>query len=202
MSSLIETTSSKALILSYMNLNAFWSQAFLTLAGGLQPRQYTGLRGSSGRVGYVFQEASLQLVAGTAAEEIAVAPRLLGLDRALQVEIVERGLSWAQVPGTASPTMLHERDVRMLTIASMDVRVAVVILDEPTVGVDASGVLRIQQFVLEHVRRGTSIVIISHDNRLRAIADRVVEFSEGEIVRDFLVTSLPAEKTAIGSLKS
>ncbi|MFZ8758646.1 zinc ABC transporter ATP-binding protein AztA [Microbacterium sp. HMH0099] len=56
------------------------------------------------------------------------------------------------------------------------------LLDEPTTGLDAASAELIRAAVTAELRRDATVVCVSHDDRLIADADRVVEMAEGRIV--------------------
>ncbi len=56
------------------------------------------------------------------------------------------------------------------------------LLDEPTTGLDAKGVTRVGQVVREEVARGAYVVLVTHDaDFARAYGDRSVEMERGRI---------------------
>jgi ABC-type multidrug transport system ATPase subunit len=58
----------------------------------------------------------------------------------------------------------------------------VVLLDEPTHGMDAGRLDRLIRFVLEARRDGTAFVIASHDQQLlEAFCDRVLVLRDGRL---------------------
>ncbi|MEX0153234.1 zinc ABC transporter ATP-binding protein AztA [Microbacterium sp. LMI1-1-1.1] len=56
------------------------------------------------------------------------------------------------------------------------------LLDEPTTGLDAASAELIRAAVTAELRRDATVVCVSHDDRLIADADRVVEMAEGRVV--------------------
>jgi zinc/manganese transport system ATP-binding protein len=58
------------------------------------------------------------------------------------------------------------------------------LLDEPTTGLDAASALRIRAVIAEEAERGTAVVCVSHDDELIAEADRVVRLADGRIAGD------------------
>ncbi len=65
---------------------------------------------------------------------------------------------------------------------------AVLLLDEPTAGVDAEAVASVAQVIANERKRGALIVVVEHDMCfVNLLAERVVELSEGRIVNDRLV---------------
>ena len=76
---------------------------------------------------------------------------------------------------------------------------ALVLADEPTGNLDTASSDEV--FVLlrrMHAERGTSFVVVTHDPRLAARCDRVVELVDGLIARDEAVLALTADEAAQG----
>jgi len=139
-------------------------------------------------VGYVFQNPDHQLFCPTVSEEVRFGPRNLGFpekeleartQRALEamdlVEVKERA--------PFSLTLSQRRRVTIASIIAMDPQV--LILDEPTTGLD----MRESDSLMERIRRlnveGRTVVLITHDMKLVAkYARRVVVMSEGKIILD------------------
>jgi len=58
-----------------------------------------------------------------------------------------------------------------------------VLADEPTAALDAVSGLEVTQLLLELCReRGTTVVVVTHDNRIFHLADRIVYIEDGHIV--------------------
>ena len=74
---------------------------------------------------------------------------------------------------------------------------ALVLADEPTGNLDSASSDEV--FVLlrrMHAERGTSFVVVTHDPRLAARCDRLVELVDGRIARDEAVLARPADEAA------
>ncbi|MHA2281990.1 MAG: ABC transporter ATP-binding protein [Candidatus Hodarchaeales archaeon] len=57
--------------------------------------------------------------------------------------------------------------------------------DEPTGNLDSRSGQEILDLLREfNLSRGITIIIVSHDNRVKALSDRVIELLDGQIVRD------------------
>jgi putative ABC transport system ATP-binding protein len=57
--------------------------------------------------------------------------------------------------------------------------------DEPTAALDAVAGLEVTQLLTELCReRGTSVVVVTHDNRIFHLADRIVRIEDGHILPD------------------
>lgn len=73
-------------------------------------------------------------------------------------------------------------------------RPQLLLLDEPFAALDADSSQALRSVLLGlHRQWGTTTVLVSHyDADVRALADRVVHLQQGRIVRDTMVTDLPA----------
>jgi len=62
-------------------------------------------------------------------------------------------------------------------------RPPLVLCDEPTAALDAVAGLEVTKLLTELCReRGTSVVVVTHDNRIFHLADRIVRIEDGQIV--------------------
>ncbi len=135
-------------------------------------------------VGLVPQSPGDLLYLPTVGEECALADRESGSARGTCRAILER-----IVPGIdpdAHPRDLSEGQRLALALAvQMCPRPAVMLLDEPTRGLDESAKHRFAAFVAELAAEGHAVVIATHDVEFVAVAaDRVVVLADGEIVAD------------------
>lgn len=159
------------------------STAMLTLAGAIKPKQ--GSVVADGRLAYVFQHAALQTVAMTVREELALGPKILGWSEDDITSFVEAGLEWTGLAPETCPLDLHPSQVKLLAIASSITDASVVILDEPTIGVDYACASKIMSKVTNLLEQGKSVIIITHDEQIAQLANRVVVISEGRVVSEY-----------------
>ena len=159
------------------------------------------------KVGLVFQYPEYQLFEETVYKDIAFGPKNMKLAEA---EVDERVREAAGFVGIGeelfekSPLELSGGQKRRIAIAGViAMRPRVLILDEPTAGLDPGGCEEIIGNILEYrARTGSAVLLVTHsmDDAAR-IADRLVVFHEGSIAMDGTpeeVFSRPAELTAMG----
>ena len=159
------------------------------------------------KVGLVFQYPESQLFEETVYKDIAFGPKNMKLSEA---EVDERVREAAGFVGIGeelfekSPLELSGGQKRRIAIAGViAMRPRVLILDEPTAGLDPGGCEEIIGNILEYrARTGSAVLLVTHsmDDAAR-IADRLVVFHEGSIAMDGTpeeVFSRPAELTAMG----
>ena len=61
----------------------------------------------------------------------------------------------------------------------------ILLADEPTAALDEESGRKVVELFRQHAReRGTAIVIVTHDNRILDVADRIVKMDFGSIARD------------------
>jgi energy-coupling factor transporter ATP-binding protein EcfA2/energy-coupling factor transporter transmembrane protein EcfT len=165
--------------------------AMLTLAGAIAPQK--GRARASGRVGYVFQHAALQTVAMTVSEELEFGPQVLKWPAERSAAFVGAGLAWTGLGADECPLDLHPADVRMLEIAACGTDLCTYILDEPTVGLDAAGIARVAALVNDLRARGLAVIVITHDEKIAARADRVITIRDGRVAGDSAARPAPAD---------
>ena len=142
------------------------------------------------RVGLVFQYPEYQLFEETVFQDIAFGPRNMKLS---EQEIKNRVLEAADFAGVEerlferSPLELSGGQKRRIAIAGViAMRPEVLILDEPTAGLDPEG----SRMILNNVARyrkasGATVMIVSHNmDDMARIAERLVVLANGQIVMD------------------
>jgi energy-coupling factor transport system ATP-binding protein len=139
-------------------------------------------------VGYVFQNPDHQIFAATVEDEVAFGPRNFGLDHA---EVERRCAEVLEAVNLADardrdPFLLSKGERQRLAVASvLALRPRLLILDEPTTGLDYREQRRMMALVSELNRSGIAIVIITHTPWLVAeYARRVVLMRKGTVLFD------------------
>ena len=147
----------------------------------------------SRQVGYLFQNPEQQIFSPTVRQELAFGPRNAGLSSAEVESRVRDALDRFRLGGVAGspPAILSyglRRRVTLASLAAMDP--PLLVLDEPTVGLDAPGLAETFDWLAELHAQGRTIVLVTHDMSLAAEhADRIVAMRQGEII----ASALPAE---------
>jgi energy-coupling factor transport system ATP-binding protein len=156
------------------------------------------------RVGLAFQFPEAALFAPTVEEDVAFAPDQLGLD---EDEVQERvrealGLLGASHLAGRSPHALSGGEKRRVAIAGvLAMAPEVLVLDEPTAGLDPAARENLLGVVRSLREGGTSVVMVSHDlDEVAEVADRVCILEEGEVravgTPEEVFYALPAEVPA------
>lgn len=124
-------------------------------------------------IGFVFQNPEFQFVADRVADEVAFSLREDGLDAEVLSGRVADYLKRFGLAGLEArhPYQLSLGQKRRLSVAAAAVREQrLLLLDEPTFGQDAANTFAILQLCEALRRRGTAIVMVTHEER---IAERV-----------------------------
>lgn len=159
------------------------------------------------KVGLVFQYPEYQLFEETVFNDIAFGPKNMGLNEAEVSERVREAAGFVGVPEDCfdkSPLELSGGQKRRVAIAGViAMRPGVLILDEPTAGLDPEGCRRILSNICEYREKtGSTVIIVSHSMEdVAKLADRLVVFNGGHIEFDGTpeeVFSHPEELKAIG----
>ncbi|HEX2038829.1 MAG TPA: ATP-binding cassette domain-containing protein [Acidimicrobiales bacterium] len=149
-----------------------------------------------GRVAYVPQDPNALLLGPTVRRDVEETLRLLGHRGG---DAVDRWLDRLDLAPVADR---HPRDLsagqrQRVAVAAVAVgEPDVLLLDEPTRGMDAPSRTALERAVTEHARGGGAVVLATHDVELAArAATRVVVLGDGDVVADG-----PARMVLSGSL--
>jgi energy-coupling factor transport system ATP-binding protein len=140
------------------------------------------------QVGLVFQFPEYQLFEETVRRDVAYGPGHLGLGEATVAERVDEALHLVGLDpvrfGERSPFTLSGGEMRRVALAGvLAMRPEVLVLDEPTVGLDPRGKEEIIARLETLHRQGLTIVIITHSmDEVARLADRVLVLAEGRVV--------------------
>jgi energy-coupling factor transport system ATP-binding protein len=150
--------------------------------------QTTSLDKLASFVGYCYQNPDHQIFSTTVRDEVAFGPRNLGLSPQEISEASERALELVGMLQDADkyPFLLGRGERQKLAVASiiaMDSPVLVV--DEPTTGLDLKGSLSIMDLLRQWNADGRTIIIITHDmNIIAEYAKRTIVMAQGHILID------------------
>lgn len=142
-------------------------------------------------VGLVFQYPEYQLFEETVEKDIAYGPKNLGLsDEDVRLKIIRAmntvGLNYESFRNK-SPFELSGGEKRRVAIAGVvAMEPKILILDEPTAGLDPSGRDEILNKIKElHEKYNNTTIVVSHSMEdVAKIANRIIVMSDGGIVLD------------------
>lgn len=142
------------------------------------------------KVGLVFQYPEYQLFEETVYKDIAFGPRNMKLG---EEEIDRRVREAASFVGVdeelfeSSPLELSGGQKRRIAIAGViAMRPEVLILDEPTAGLDPAGCEQILENICDYREKtGATVLIVSHNmNDVARLSERIIVFDHGKIAMD------------------
>jgi energy-coupling factor transport system ATP-binding protein len=136
-------------------------------------------------VGYLFQRPEQQLFAASVREELAYGPARMGLpDLPARLERTLTDFNLHEI-AELPPALLGYGAQRTVSLAALAITdTPVVILDEPTVGLDGRGVARLMHWLASLRRRGVTIVLVTHEMDVARRAERVIILHQGRITAD------------------
>ncbi|OGP51133.1 MAG: hypothetical protein A2Y79_03320 [Deltaproteobacteria bacterium RBG_13_43_22] len=139
-------------------------------------------------VGYVFQNPDHQIFAKTVEEEISFGPKVLGMDPKTIRERMAEALEVVELQGYEKqlPFTLTKGERQRVAVASvLAVQPQVIILDEPTTGLDYLHQRSMMDLLRRLNQKGHTIIIITHSMWVAAeYAHRTVVLKEGAIILD------------------
>lgn len=157
-------------------------------------------------IGYVFQNPAVMLFANTLREELSFGPRNLGMPEAqiepaiysaLQIAGLEH-LSLDQSPFALS----YGQQKRAALAGVLAMQPRVLILDEPTAGLDDETAAEMLQRLLDSPLAPKAIVMVTHDLRLaRRVANRAVLLAEGAVAADGAPDAVLNDEAAMARAK-
>lgn len=163
------------------------------LAGILTPVSgvilFNGQEGVPREVGLIIQEPEVQFFNETVYQEVAFALENQGLNRAEIDARVELALKKTGYFGETSQSPFNlsggeQRRVAMASILALEPQV--LLLDEPTVGLDFDGLEMVAAIIESFRKEHKPVLIVSHDlDFLYRQVDRYLVLDQGRLVADF-----------------
>jgi len=142
------------------------------------------------KVGLVFQYPEYQLFEDTVYRDISFGPRNMKLSRQEIDERVREAACFVGVPEDLfdkSPLELSGGQKRRVAIAGViAMRPEVLVLDEPTAGLDPEGCASILRNICDYrAATGATVILVSHSMEdIARISERLIVFDGGHIVMD------------------
>lgn len=160
---------------------------------GMNEDELAELRGA--KIGFVFQSFHL-IPSLTALENILIPMEIAGVRDALtrarrlleDVDLTNRGHHY--------PAQLSGGERQRISIARAFANDPTILLaDEPTGNLDSRNGRHVFDLMLElNRRRGTTLVLVTHEHELAALADRRISLRDGRIVSDSAQHTANAEE--------
>lgn len=146
-----------------------------------------GRRAVRHQVGYVMQHPERQLFAQTVEQDVAFGPRNMGLPAAEVARRVDHALDLVGLGAKKgfSPFELSGGQKRLAAIAGvLAMEPRLLVLDEPTAGLDPRGRTRLRGLVADLRAHGVTIVQVTHSMEDAARADHVVVLDQSYVIAD------------------
>ncbi|WP_257351086.1 energy-coupling factor ABC transporter ATP-binding protein [Pseudalkalibacillus decolorationis] len=138
------------------------------------------------RVGLVFQDPESQVFSPTVFEDVAYGPRNLGLSPNDVQRVVDETLTWLGIDNIKDkPThFLSVGQKKRVAIAgALVMEPQLLVMDEPTAGLDPFYVKTIRQILGDIHQKGTTILLSTHDiNFAYEWADEIIIMNGGELL--------------------
>ncbi|GAB6051270.1 ATP-binding cassette domain-containing protein [Magnetospira thiophila] len=164
----------------------------------------TALRQWRQRVGVVFQDPDDMLFAATVAEDVSFGPRNQGLDEGQTHDRVAAALAALHIEDLADRAthMLSFGQKKRVAIAGVVVmQPEVLILDEPTAGLDSRGTALLMQALAALEQQGTSLVFATHDvDHAYAWAEQVALFQDGQVLAQGAATEILSDRELLAGV--
>ncbi len=184
------TGSGKSTVLQHLNglLRAHGGR--VAVLGQDTANPATDLRALRRRVGLVFQFPEAQLFEQYVGDDIAFGPRKMGLDREQVRARVRKAMASVELDFEAYKDRMaiqlsggQRRRVALAGVLALEPEVLV--LDEPTAGLDPQGRRNLLGNILALNAEGVTLIIVSHNmEELAAVCDRIIVIAEGRTVME------------------
>ncbi|NJO96557.1 MAG: ATP-binding cassette domain-containing protein [Pleurocapsa sp. CRU_1_2] len=175
----------------------------LTLMGGLRSAQSGGLQvfgeelvgakknklvKTRKNIGYIFQAHNL-LASLTAKQNVQMSLELHDGIKAAEIE--QRAIALLEAVGLGDHINYHPHSLsggqkqRVAIARALVSHPKMVLADEPTAALDSKSGRDVVELMQQLAReQGCTILIVTHDNRILDVADRIVELEDGKITLD------------------
>lgn len=138
------------------------------------------------KVGFLFQNPDRQICCSTVREELLFGFRAQGRADAEAQAKVDAMIERFGFDGDAEPFLLNRGTRQLLALASIIVmEPPVMVLDEPTTGLDFHECAKVMDVIAELNAHGTTVIMVCHDMEVVAdYARRVIAMTAGQVVAD------------------
>ncbi len=137
------------------------------------------------KVGFLFQNPDRQICQNTVREEIAFGPQVQGVPQDEIERRTEEMLQTFELDGDWFPFTRSRGERQRIALASvLACNPRLVILDEPTTGLDYRECIRIMDYITGlSFEKGLTVLMVSHDMELvQEYAQRVLVLTDGRLV--------------------
>jgi putative ABC transport system ATP-binding protein len=152
---------------------------------GANPKQLVKTRRN---IGYIFQAHNL-LASLTARQNVQMSLELH--DSIKSTEITDRAIAMLEAVGLGEHINYYPQNLsggqkqRVAIARALVSHPKMVLADEPTAALDSKSGRDVVELMQQLAReQGCTILIVTHDNRILDVADRIVELEDGKITLD------------------
>ena len=140
------------------------------------------------KVGLVFQFSESQLFEETVESDVAFGPSNFGVKKDEALKIAHESLKLVGLDESfykKSPFDLSGGEKRRVAIAGvLALKPDILVLDEPTAGLDPKGTRELLKLIKELNKKGTTIILVTHDiNIVYQFASDVIVMDKGRVVK-------------------
>lgn len=140
------------------------------------------------KIGFVFQNPDHQIFAERVVDEVSFGPRNFGFPEEAIAERVDRALEAVDLLDSreADPFSLTKAERQRLAVASVLASTTkVIVLDEPTTGMDYQESMRMMELIRELNEKGHTVIMVTHTLWIVShYAQRVIVMKDGKVIRD------------------
>ncbi|MFA5687119.1 MAG: energy-coupling factor transporter ATPase [Bacilli bacterium] len=157
-------------------------------------------------VGIVFQFPEYQLFEESVEKDVAFGPRNFGVKKEEALKIAHEALSYVGLDEsfyTRSPFELSGGERRRVAIAGiLALSPDILVLDEPTVGLDPRGAKEMMTLFKKLHQEGKTIILVTHDmNLVFNYATNVILLDEGRLILQSTPLELFQDEEKLASLE-
>lgn len=159
------------------------------------------------KIGMVFQFPEYQLFEETVEKDVAFAPKNFGMNEEDAIKAAHEALSLVGLGEdfySRSPFELSGGEKRRVAIAGiLAFKPSVLIIDEPTAGLDPQGGKDIMDLFKKIHEEGTTIILVTHDmDVVLNYADTVIVMDDGKVIKKTTPSELFLEPVEPYSLQT
>lgn len=203
-----ETGSGKSTLVQHLNALLLPTEGSITIddytiESNVKPKNLKQLRA---KVGLVFQFPEYQLFEETIIKDVVFGPKNIGQSAEEALESAKQALSLVGLDASyyeKSPFDLSGGQKRRVAIAGiLAMNPQVLVLDEPTAGLDPQGAKEMMRLFESLNKMGKTIILVSHDmEHVLSYADEVVVLSNGKLKFKRSVNEFFSDVTLLDELK-
>lgn len=138
------------------------------------------------KIGFLFQNPDRQICKNTVRDELLFSLTHAGVDASRHAELLRRTLEVFALDPVSDPFTLSRGERQRVALASVLVsQPDVLILDEPTTGLDYKECVQIMDYVKEMNQKGVTVLMVTHDMEIALdYAGRAILMHDGRVVAD------------------